>query len=274
MELRLTMAAIVAAVAMSASAALPAVDNFEISEVYKTSAMNFKVADGQGGNVYVSTRVSMQWPTKFGNNDIKALQDSLIGCAFNGRFGSPDEAIADFVSHPAGYTDYAMKAVDEIPDDSTLQVWQQCLDVWTVGFCDRYIVYRLDYLVDYGGAHPNRYSRFLNYDIANNSVLNFSDIFRPGTDSTLLAAVHHALQLKYFAPDDSTLAANSGIFPDQLTVSRNVLLDGDGITFHYNPYDIAPWSAGAISVTIPAWVLSRELSPRVRELYGLDAYGQ
>ncbi len=269
MNLRLKIAAMGTAIAMTAMAASPVVGNFEISEVYKTAGMNFKATGVQGVDVYVTTRVSMQWPTKFGDNDIRALQDSLIACAFNGRFSSADAAIADFVSTPAGYTDYAMKEVDEIPVDSATQVYQQCLDVWTVGFCDRYIVYRFDYLVDYGGAHPNRYSRFLNYDISKNSVLNFSDIFNPGTDSTLLTAVHHALQLKYFAPDDSTLAANSGIFPDQLMVSRNVILDGDGITFHYNPYDIAPWSAGAISVTIPAWVLRHELTPRARELYGL-----
>ena len=255
--------------AIATSAAVPTVHNFEISETYKSADMNFKVTATDTAQVYVSTHVTMQWPTRFGDNDITMLQDSLIGCAFNGHFATADEAITDFVSRPAGYTDLKLEPVSHIPADSAVQVWQQSLDVWTVGFCDRYIVYRLDYMVDYGGAHPNRYSRFLNYDIGNNRVLDFADIFKAGTDSTLLTAVHRALQLKYFAPDDSTLAANSGIFTDQLTVSRNVLLDDDGITFVYNPYDIAPWSAGTISVTIPAWVLSRQLTPRAHELFGI-----
>jgi hypothetical protein len=42
-----------------------------------------------------------------------------------------------------------------------------------------------------------------------------------------------------------------GIFSDQLFLTHNFYISGDSVVFHYNPYDIAPYSEGAIDVVVP-----------------------
>ena len=37
----------------------------------------------------------------------------------------------------------------------------------------------------------------------------------------------------------------------ELTPTENFFLDSDGITFHYNIYDIAPYVMGAIQIKLP-----------------------
>lgn len=247
------------------------VENFEVNQVFKTGQSVFHILDQNAEqDTYTMASVALQWPLRFGDNDLTALQDSLLMLTF-GETGNPDEVIENYLQHPQGYGDKVLDLIDDLPAEAVGQamVLSNSVSVSSVGFCERYIVYKVDNYEYSGGAHPNLYSHFLNYDIKNNRVLDFNDIFVENSEEALLKIVTQHLLGNYFAESLEELGEKSGIFTDQIYVSRNVFLIGDSIIFHYNPYDIAPWSEGIISVKVPVYELRRLLTPEVRELYNL-----
>ncbi len=270
MKLYRTLALSLAVSALSLTGAAK-VENFSVNQVFKTAQSVFHILDQNDTiDTYTMASVALQWPVQFGDNDITALQDSLLSLTF-GQTGTPDEVINEYISHPQGYGDKVLDLIEELPADlgSNALVLSNTVSVSSVGFCERYIVYKVDNYEYSGGAHPNLYSHFLNYDIKNNRVLDFNDIFVENSEEALRDLITLHLLGNYFAESLEELAEKSGIYTDQIFVSRNVFLIGDSIIFHYNPYDIAPWSEGIISVKIPVYELRRLLTPEVRELYNL-----
>ena len=246
MKLYRTIALSIAVSALSLTCAAK-VENFAVNQVFKTAQSVFHILDQNDSiDTYTTASVALQWPVQFGDNDITALQDS-------------------------GYGDKVLDLIEELPADldRNALVLSNTVSVSSVGFCERYIVYKVDNYEYSGGAHPNLYSHFLNYDIKNNRVLDFNDIFVENSEEALRNLITLHLLGNYFAESLEELAEKSGIYTDQIFVSRNVFLIGDSIIFHYNPYDIAPWSEGIISVKIPVYELRRLLTPEVRELYNL-----
>lgn len=243
--------------------------NFEISETYKTAwASYLHVNDSTFGEdvpIYSQAAISIQWPNKYGNNDISCLQDSLIANVFGYTGVSIDQAISDYIAQPQGYGDFELLKVDDPnPEGVTLL---QSVRVHTVGFCERYIVYKITEFEDNGGAHPLYSSKFLNYDIRNNKVLEFSDIFVAGSEQVLLDAITAQLLDMYFATNLEELEENSGIFTDQIYLTDNIYITGSEIVFFYNPYDIAPWAVGSIEVPLQEYDLEEILTPQARALF-------
>lgn len=245
------------------------ISNFEISETYKTAWSSYlRVNDstlGENVPVYSQAAISIQWPNKYGDNDISCLQDSLIANVFGYTGVSIDQAISDYVAQPQGYGDFELLKVDD-PDPEGVTLLQS-VRVHTVGFCERYIVYKITEFEDLGGAHPLYTSKFLNYDIRRNKVLEFSDIFVEGSEQVLLDAVTAQLLDMYFAADLEELEENSGIFTDQIFLTDNVYITGSEIVFFYNPYDIAPWAVGSIEVPLQEYDLEDVLTPQARSLF-------
>ena len=257
------------AVAVLSLTSAAKVENFNVNQVFKTAQSVFHILDKNDSiDTYTTASVALQWPLQFGDNDITALQDSLLLLTF-GETGNPDDVINEYISHPQGYGDKVLDLIEDLPADLNPEtmVLSNTVSVSSEGFCENYIVYKVDNYEYSGGAHPNLYSHFLNYDIKSNRVLTFNDIFVENSEEALHNLITLHLLGNYFAESLDELAEKSGIFTDQIFVSRNVYLTGDNIVFHYNPYDIAPWSEGIISVKIPVYQLSRLLTPEVKELY-------
>lgn len=249
------------------------IDDFEIGEVYKTAKMSYKLVGdttyGKGVSVYNTTSVTMQWPTRFGNNDVKALQDSLMLIVLDTTGIDINAAINHYISKPWWEGGGKPELVADVPAVSdSVRILERNVKMSSVGFCDTYIVFRIDYYEDFGGAHPNYYSHFLNYDIKNNKLLYYKDVFKPGTDAALLEVVKQGLCKKYMAGSLEELGEKSGIFIDQINVSREIYLTGDNVVFHYNPYAIGCWAAGTIDLEVPAYELLDYLTDTAKTLYG------
>lgn len=243
--------------------------NFEINETFKLAGATYlRVGDNSFGDsmaVYSQAAVSIQWPVRFGDNDLSALQDSLLLCVF-GVTGTPvDQAITDYVAQPLGYGDFRLEKVDAPAPGCPALL--KSVGAHTVGFCERYIVYKVTEFEDNGGAHPNYASKFLNYDIKSNSVLKRTDIFAPGSDQEVLDAVVAQLLDLYFSDSLEELEQKSGIFTDQIFLTDNIYITGSDIVFFYNPYEIAPWYVGAVEVPLHEYDLEEYLTPQAKALF-------
>jgi|GEM_PF-2309726 len=250
------------------------IDNFDITSVYKTASVVYKLVGdtslGDDVDLYTAASVSMQWPTQFGDKDVTALQDSLLTQFFMHHDGDVDAAITSVMTHPLHYGEGNLVEVNTVPDSDNVLVLEATLNVGTVGFCDRFIVYRADYFINEGGVHPNYFSQYLNYDIRDNQVLDYNDIFVADSDSALLDIVTRALCDRYYVDSVDELVGKADIYTNELFVSRDVYLTGDQVIFSYDPYEIAPWSTGVVEVPVPIVDIEQWLTPTVRSLYDLD----
>lgn len=118
-----------------------------------------------------------------------------------------------------------------------------------------------------GGAHPNRWSKWVNIDAATGKPLDGKDVFA-GADS---AGIHRLILEKIIALSNSRLEtdtitsieglrANGVLLDEDVYIPENFLMEDDGVEFLYNPYEIAPYSMGIFEFKIP----DEDLSPYLK----------
>ncbi len=112
--------------------------------------------------------------------------------------------------------------------------------------------------VDMGGAHPNQWSRWINFHAKTGKPLTKEDVFlssaQPELEQLLLEKL--ILHQSELYPEE-TIASLEDLHQRgflQLTdiyIPDNFLLGKNGVLFLYNRYDIAPYSAGEIVLELP-----------------------
>jgi hypothetical protein len=111
-----------------------------------------------------------------------------------------------------------------------------------------------------GGAHPNSFVRFANYDPRTGRRLRLSDWLQPGTEARL-----NALAEKIFRKQEGLRADDQleGYFfeNNRFRLNDNFTLTSDGLRFVYNPYEIKPYVAGRTTLDVPWSVLRPLLRP-------------
>ncbi|MGN0214688.1 MAG: RsiV family protein [Muribaculaceae bacterium] len=251
------------------------ISNYDIYEEFKTASATYlcegDTSFGKDVKVYTTASIAVQWPRRFGDADVKALQDTIIAHTFSTPKASIDSCIVDFISKPIGYGESVLKRVDRTPEAThDVRVLSNNISVKSVGFCEKYVVFKVEHDQYTGGAHSNYFASFVNYDLKNKRVLTFSNIFRPGIEEALMPVLQNALMLNYYADTMDEVAEKSGIFVSDLFVSHEVYLTGEEIVFFYNPYDIGPWAIGTVEIPVQVLELSEYLSDYGKALYDLQ----
>ncbi len=109
-----------------------------------------------------------------------------------------------------------------------------------------YAIYRSSYL---GGAHGIYSTEYHLYSLRDGYEYTAPDFFGEEKMDALLKLIRTKLYEKYDATDDRGLADN-GFFPEYISVTDNFRVTPEGVTFHYNPYEIACYANGPIEVEI------------------------
>ncbi len=250
------------------------IGNYEIYEEFKTGSSAYYCEGdstfGDSVKVYTTASISVQWPRRFGDADVSALQDTILAHTFETPKASVDSCIVDFLSRPLGYGEGVLVKVDEVPyPDENNRVLSTNISVKTVGFCEKYVVFKIEHDEYAGGAHPNYFASFVNYDLKNKRVLTYATLFKENSEEGLLPILQQAMLDNYYCKTVEELEEKSGVFADDLFVSHEVYLTGDEVVFFYNPYDIGPWAIGTVEVPVPVSMLSEYLSEYGKALYDL-----
>lgn len=105
------------------------------------------------------------------------------------------------------------------------------------------------FTVDYymaGAAHPNHYFRVLNYDLAANKEILFSDLFK---DPEKALKVLSLASKKCLSKPDFPLF-EEGILP-KMENFTNWNLTEENLRLSFDPYQVAPYAAGPQEVLLP-----------------------
>jgi hypothetical protein len=96
-------------------------------------------------------------------------------------------------------------------------------------------------------AHGMTGKGYVNYDIENEKILSLADLMKPSYEKQLVKLVRKAVK-----ETDIPLMVelNEVEIPEQFSITPK------GVQFTYNPYEIAPYAAGVISVEIATEALT------------------
>lgn len=115
-----------------------------------------------------------------------------------------------------------------------------------------------NYFDDQGGAHPNQWSRWMNFSLATGKLLTLQDVFdasaRENIERILLDKLILRTRNEY--PDETLntiedLQRKGFLQMTSIYIPDNFLLSKRGVLFLFNRYDIAPYSEGKIVLEVP-----------------------
>ncbi|MEO8512321.1 MAG: RsiV family protein [Ignavibacteria bacterium] len=109
-----------------------------------------------------------------------------------------------------------------------------------------------------GGAHPNSYLEYYNISKETGDTLSLKNLFAAGFEKKLGELIDAAFRKANNLKPGDNLQDKGGLFENKITYNYNWNVNKDGsLTFYYNQYEIAPYAAGPIEVTLT----KEELAP-------------
>lgn len=112
-----------------------------------------------------------------------------------------------------------------------------------------------------GGAHGMWGTSNYVFDTKTGKEIVLSDIFLPGYEEKLTALLEKQFRKDNEVPAEQTLQ-EFGLFVDTIVPTENFFITPNAIGFTYVPYEIGPYAAGQIEITIPFSTLTSLLDPK------------
>ncbi|MDR2404483.1 MAG: RsiV family protein [Spirochaetaceae bacterium] len=101
-----------------------------------------------------------------------------------------------------------------------------------------------------GGAHGMQEKKYVVINTERNKQVKLDDLMKKGYQTVLLQQIEAELRtltgIKKTAP-----LREGGFFEDTVTIPENFFIVPGGLGFHWDPYEIAPYSMGPVEITIP-----------------------
>ncbi len=246
------------------------VTSFPVREVILSADKNFRIVL-DGDTSYLDQYASIHWPEAFGESDIAPLRDSLMRYCFGDSvFSSPEDAIRHFVNDTTVFGEsngtVRLMPVDSLPAPSDgVRCYFNNVTASVVEYDESMVTYQVTTSVYLGGAHPMTTVHPFTYDLAEGRVLDVGNMFTAQGRDSIMPVIINALARQLDVPVSGLDRA--GIFSSQLTYPGQPYINNNVLYFHYNPYDIAPYSSGMIDVAVYPYEVERFLAPGVINLF-------
>jgi len=198
------------------------------------------------------------------DNSDPSLRDSvnaiLISQTFSNSYASlkPNEAADKYVEnyilryHKDLESDYEEQ--EREADKEILTEWYsyyESVETEVLGYSPYLLTYTMHYEDYTGGVHGSYATHFCNIDLRHLHMLTLSDIFIDDFEESVTDLLWQQL-IKDVNAKNREEAEEMGFgILGELAPTENFCLTPEGIEFHYNIYEIAPYAMGATTITIP-----------------------
>jgi hypothetical protein len=133
-------------------------------------------------------------------------------------------------------------------EDMQYEYHVNCSPVEPIDTASGVISFLCTFEVYQGGAHGGYECYYLNFSLNDGHLITLGEVY----DGDPCPAMREKLLRDNGCRTDEELMDKTQILTlGQLYATDNFLIEGDSLLFHFNPYEIAPYSAGAIEVVIP-----------------------
>ncbi|MDR1278090.1 MAG: RsiV family protein [Treponema sp.] len=177
------------------------------------------------------------------------LADFFYGLLYKGQ--EPDEYIAALVAEYQ--TDYVklQSLKEEAPQkNAQSQNWKYEEHMEFQIFSGRWCILSREQEYYTGGAHGMAQKKHYVLDLQEPKLLTLEDFFTDPGNPDLYLLVQDALREYAGLEKDAPLSSGS-FLEDNPALSADFFLTRNGAAFHWNPYEIGPYSEGSIEVVIP-----------------------
>ena len=213
------------------------------------------LAEGQTDSLIMS--VSIEYPVKGASEEILAkMEDGILNAAFDMEeiLGNVEETATRYEDN---LKDEYFNEYEGTEGEVGVRSWEDHVNGYFSGRYGHFVSYMVEFYGFRGGAHGSNTMTPVVFDRKTGDIVPeeafFADGYREPVATLIQAHLPEALE-----GDAEALAA---VFePDLLAPNGLYELTKDGVTWYYQPYDIAPYYLGVISITVP-W---KELKPFVR----------
>ena len=212
---------------------------------------------GEGSNDSLIVSIALDYPVKGAKEEVvDKIGDGILSAAF------------DMEEHLGSVEETAVRYADNLKDEyfteyegdegeGGVRSWEDRVNGYFSGRYGQFISYMVEYFSFRGGVHGMNTMTPVVFDRKTGDVVPeeafFADGYRDPVAALIRAHLPEALE-----GDEEALGA---IFePDLVGPNGLYEVTKDGVTWYYQPYDIAPYYLGVISVSVP-W---KELKPYVR----------
>ena len=209
--------------------------------------------EGQTDSLIMS--VSLEYPVKGAPAEvIDKISHSILTTAF------------DLEEEPGTVIETARRYEDNLKDgyfneyedvkEIGVRSWEDRVNGYFSGKYGQFVSYMVEYYGFRGGAHGIATMTPVVFNSKTGDLVPEEEFFVEGYRNPVAGLIRNHL-LDALEGDEEALAT---IFePDLVGPNGNYEVTKDGVTWYYQPYDIAPYDLGVISVTVP-W---KELKPYV-----------
>ena len=212
---------------------------------------------GEGSADSLILSIALDYPVKGADEEVLGkIGDGILSAAFDmeEHMGTVEETA---VRYEDNLKDEYFNEYEGMEGEAGVRTWEDRVIGYFSGRKGRFVSYMVEYYNFRGGAHgigtmtPVVFDRKTGDAVPEEAF--FADGYRDPVAALIQARLPEALE-----GDEEALAA---IFePDLVGPNGLYEVTKDGVTWYYQPYDIAPYYLGVISVTVP-W---KELKPYVR----------
>lgn len=218
--------------------------------VTDTVAYSYLSIDRSIGFDQDTTKINIRYPSL---SEVP-LKDSVQKAILDGIIGSDSisKTLEDYAN--SFIADYASFYKEEFSNHFP---WEMNIDVAVATNTENYFCIVANEYEYMGGAHPNGYVIYSNFDRATGSLVGLGSIFENDTKEKLTSIAEKLFRTQQNI-DDSTTLADAGYFTlveegeeGKFFLNQNFLIEKNGIRFYYNKYEMAPYAAGPSEVFIP-----------------------
>jgi hypothetical protein len=115
-------------------------------------------------------------------------------------------------------------------------------------------IFSLDY-TEYaytGGAHPNTFVSFLNFNLSNGDEITLDELIPPDKQATLIKIAEKEFRkVKNLNAEDDLGKAGYWFENNEFSLNDNFLITESSLVFYYNNYEITAYAFGPTELTIP-----------------------
>ena len=164
---------------------------------------------------------------------------------------APRQAMALFTDSLESQFSQELDEFSSLCDDDEEMEYEyhvNCSPVEPIDTASGVISFLCTFEVYQGGAHGGYECYYLNFSLNDGHLITLGEVY----DGNPCPAMREKLLRDNGCRTDEELMDKTQILTlGQLYATDNFLIEGDSLLFHFNPYEIAPYSAGAIEVVIP-----------------------
>ena len=203
--------------------------------------------------LYSMATLRLMLPTSIGGEEPTDLLHAVIKTFFSDSVSTTlSDATERYLSQPLGMEEgtYINLCVVDSAESDYMQLSDHSADIHVKTLTTRWMVLECDaYEYFAGAAHPMTGSFYLNYDLQNNRLLTLDDIVTDRDHLALLLSQIYTQQRSGERPYGySTTVAADGTF--DIPVTDNFFLTSGGLSFVYQPYEIASYAEGIQTIRI------------------------